>query len=120
MVPAADVAQHKQLYEQAVRDALEYLYKIDNGVSEDVHDSLVEKFDTLQHSEQQHESLVYQDDSRIDGPGALPVQTVQWGDAADNVQKASRRSWMMTEQGIEHLRKDPLHCLLWCGHNLSD
>jgi hypothetical protein len=105
MVPAEEVARHKLLYENAVREALQYLHKIENGVPKDTHDGLVEKFDSLQRPDQRrHDSLVHNDHDQTGGPGALPVQTVQWGDAADDVQKASRRSWMMTEQGKQHLR----------------
>ena len=107
MVPAYEVDRHRQLYEKAVREALEDLRKIDNGVRAEVHDGLVERFDSLQRPNQRHDSLVYEDATQTDGPGALPVQTVQWGDAEDDVQKASRRSWMMTEQGKQHLRAHP-------------
>lgn len=107
MAPADEVERHMLLYKQAVREALEDLLKIDNGVSAEVHDGLVERFDSLQRPNERHDSLVYEDDMQTDGPGALPVQTVQWGDAEDDVQKASRRSWMMTEQGKQHLRAHP-------------
>lgn len=105
MVPAEEVVRHKLLYENAVREALRFLHKIENGVPKYVHDALVDKFDSLQRPDQRHDSLMYGDDNQTEGPGALSVQTVQWGDAADDVQKASRRSWMMTEQGKQYLRE---------------
>ena len=89
----------QQKYEDMVTDALEWLYNIPDAVEPSVHDMLVERIDRLQDFSQP--SLIFEDDVQ------LPVQTVQWGDADDAVQKLSRRSWMMTERGKQHLRTRP-------------
>ena len=105
MVGSADLGGHRVAYEKAVKEALKWLYNIPDAVPQEVHDGLVQKFDTLQETERSEPSLLSEEgEGGHDAGAALPVGTVQWGDAADTVQKASRRSWMMTAQGKQHLQ----------------
>ena len=84
----------------AVKETLDGLWMVADGVDEALHDQLVERFDALQGEDA--DSLLQEGPSPED---FKKVETVQWGDADDEVQKRSRRSWMMTEEGMRRLRK---------------
>ena len=82
----------------AVKETLDGLWMVADGVDEALHDQLVERFDALQGEDA--DSLLQEGVEDF-----KKVETVQWGDADDEVQKRSRRSWMMTEEGMRRLRK---------------
>ena len=89
-------------WESRVAEALEDLYMLHEGVSSQTHDALVERFDAVDQAMEEdppmYESLL---PSACPGGRHAPVSSVQWGDAADEVQKLSRRLWMLTPLGLE-------------------